>query len=127
MFPVHPRTTKFIKAHGLKEKIKSNVSLVKPVGYIDFLWLEKNAKMILTDSGGMQKEAYLLKIPCITLRENTEWVETIEDKWNILVGADKEKILKAIEKFNPKGSQKKYFGDGKTAKKIIEVLLKKIN
>jgi len=122
IFPVHPRTQKFIKTYGLEEKIKDNVSLVKPVGYIDFLWLEKNAKKILTDSGGIQKEAYLLKIPCITLRENTEWIETVEDKWNVLVGADKEKIIDAAKSFTPPQKQSNHFGDGKASKKIKNVL-----
>jgi len=124
IFPVHPRTQKFIKTHGLEEKIKDNVKLVKPVGYIDFLWLEKNAKKILTDSGGIQKEAYLLKIPCITLRENTEWVETVEDKWNVLVGADKEKIIDASINFIPPEKQSNHFGDGKASYKIKEILNK---
>jgi len=124
IFPVHPRTQKFIKTHGLEEKIKDNVKLVKPVGHIDFLWLEKNAKKILTDSGGIQKEAYLLKIPCITLRENTEWVETVEDKWNILVGADKEKIINAAINFIPPDKQNNHFGDGKASYKIKEILNK---
>ena len=122
LFPVHPRTRKFIKEHGLEEKIKDNVSLVKPVGYIDFLWLEKNAKKILTDSGGIQKEAYLLKIPCITLRENTEWVETIEDGWNVLVGADTEKITEAAKSFTPPQKQSNHFGDGKASEKIKRIL-----
>lgn len=122
IFPIHPRTQKFIKTHGLEEKLKDNVSLVKPVGYIDFLWLEKNAKKILTDSGGIQKEAYLLKIPCITLRENTEWVETVEDTWNILVGSDKEKIIDAAINFTPPQKQSDHFGDGKASKKIKEIL-----
>jgi len=122
IFPVHPRTTKFIETHGLKEKIKSNVSLIKPVGYIGFLWLEKNAKKILTDSGGIQKEAYLLKIPCITLRENTEWVETVEDGWNVLVGADTEKIVKAVKSFTPPQKQSNHFGNGKASEKIKRVI-----
>ena len=102
IFPIHPRTKKFIEIHGLKRRIKGNVVLTKPIGYLDFLWLEKNAKKILTDSGGIQKEAYILKVPCITLRENTEWIETIEDGWNVLVGADKEKIIEKVNEFAPK-------------------------
>jgi UDP-N-acetylglucosamine 2-epimerase (non-hydrolysing) len=71
IFPIHPRTVKFLDNYSLKKKIGKNVVMIKPVGYFDFIWLEKNAKKILTDSGGIQKEAYLLKVPCITLRENT--------------------------------------------------------
>ena len=122
IFPIHPRTMKFIKMHGLEEKLNSNVSLAKPVGYIDFLWLEKNATKILTDSGGIQKEAYLLKVPCITLRENTEWVETVEDGWNVLVGTDKEKIIDAAMGFVPSKKQSNHFGTGEAGRKIKEVL-----
>lgn len=125
VFPIHPRTEKFIKNHGLKQKIGKNIILIKPVGYFDFIRLQKNASKILTDSGGIQKEAYFLKVPCITLRENTEWVETIQDGWNVLVGADKEKILNAVTTFKPKGKQRKVFGDGKSSKKIAEILSKK--
>lgn len=126
IFPVHPRTIKFIKKHGLERKIGGNLTLTKPVGYVDFLGLEKNAKKILTDSGGVQKEAYLLKVPCVTLRDTTEWIETVKDGWNILVGTDKEKIVRAAKNFNPKGKQRRIFGDGNASKKIV-VLLKNIN
>lgn len=122
IFPIHPRTVKFIHNHGLKEKIGKNIVLTKPVGYFDFIWLEKNAKKILTDSGGMQKEAYMLKVPCITLRENTEWVETIEDGWNVLVGSNKEKILNELREFEPQEKQRNVFGDGHASENIVEIL-----
>lgn len=122
IFPVHPRTKKFIKKHNLNKKIKKNIIVTKPLGYFDFIWLEKNAKKILTDSGGIQKEAYILKIPCITLRENTEWIETVKDKWNTLVGANKDKILDAIKNFQPKEKQHKYFGDGRASEYIAKIL-----
>ena len=122
IFPIHPRTVKFIHNHGLKEKIGKNIVLTKPVGYFDFIWLEKNAKKILTDSGGIQKEAYMLKVPCITLRENTEWVETIEDGWNVLVGSNKEKILNELREFEPQGKQRNVFGDGHASENIVEIL-----
>lgn len=122
IFPIHPRTEKFIDNHGLKEKIGENIVITKPVGYFDFIWLEKNAKKIITDSGGIQKEAYMLKVPCITLRENTEWVETIEDKWNVLVGSDKEKILYSINNFQPRGVQRNIFGDGHSSENIVNIL-----
>jgi len=126
IFPAHPRTRKYLKEYGLIEKLEKadNVLLIPPVGYLDMLVLEENAKKILTDSGGVQKEAYFLKVPCITLRERTEWVETVEDGWNILVGADKFKILEAIKNFEP--SSKTYsfrFGDGKASDRIIGTLL----
>jgi UDP-N-acetylglucosamine 2-epimerase len=122
IFPIHPRTMKFIENHGLKKKVGKNIVITKPVGYFDFIWLEKNAKKILTDSGGMQKEAYLLKVPCITLRENTEWIETVEDKWNILVGSDKEKILDAVKNFQPKDEQQNFFGEGHASEKIASII-----
>jgi UDP-N-acetylglucosamine 2-epimerase len=96
--------------------------MISPVSYFDFLWLEQNAEKILTDSGGIQKESYLLKVPCITLRENTEWVETIEDGWNILVGTNKEKIRDAIQNFNPTGEQRELFGTGDASTKIVKIL-----
>jgi UDP-N-acetylglucosamine 2-epimerase len=122
IFPIHPRTEHFIKKHGLERSIGRNVHMMKSVSYFDFLWLEKNAKKILTDSGGVQKEAYFLKIPCITLRENTEWTETIDDGWNILVGANKKKILDAMNNFKPNGKQENHFGKGDASRKIVNVL-----
>ncbi|AHF81262.1 non-hydrolyzing UDP-N-acetylglucosamine 2-epimerase [Thermococcus paralvinellae] len=126
VFPAHPRTQKYLKAYNLIEKVKKaeNILLINPVGYLDMLVLEENARKILTDSGGVQKEAYFLKVPCITLREKTEWVETVEDGWNILVGADKEKIIKAIRQFEPAGETYTYkFGNGKASKKIVKILI----
>jgi UDP-N-acetylglucosamine 2-epimerase (non-hydrolysing) len=116
----------FIKKNGLERKISDNLILTKPVGYLDFLLLEKNAKKIFTDSGGIQKEAYVLKVPCITLRENTEWVETVEDGWNILVGTDKEKIIETAKYFEPNGRQRDVFGDGNASEKIYKIILKKL-
>jgi len=125
VFPTHPRTIKFLKVYGLLDKLEKadNVLLIKPVSYLDMLVLEKNAKKILTDSGGVQKEAYFLKVPCITLRDRTEWIETVEDGWNVLVGANKEKIIKAIKEFKPGGETYSYkFGDGKASKRIAEII-----
>ncbi|NJE05721.1 UDP-N-acetylglucosamine 2-epimerase (non-hydrolyzing) [Thermococcus sp. M36] len=125
VFPAHPRTQKYLKAYGLIKQIEKaeNIIITPPIGYLDMLILEENAKKILTDSGGVQKEAYFLKVPCITLREKTEWVETVEDGWNILVGADKEKLIKAIMEFEPNGETYTYkFGDGRASGKIAEAL-----
>ncbi|HDY68442.1 hypothetical protein LCGC14_1222180 [marine sediment metagenome] len=93
IFPAHPRHK------GLRAP--SNVKVVSPVGYKQFLSLESNAKKIITDSGGVQREAYWLRIPCIVLREDTEWIEGVTDGWAVLVGADTNKIIKAVKKFEP--------------------------
>ncbi len=124
IFPVHPRTKKCIQLHGLESLIDraGNIRQVKPVSYLNMLMLEKHAAKILTDSGGVQKEAYFLKVPCITLREETEWVETVQDGWNCLVGADAVKITKAILTFNPTGAQHPHYGDGTASRKLVEIL-----
>jgi len=124
VFPVHPRTKKQFKK--LKIRKFENLKIINPVGYIDMLVLEKNAKKILTDSGGIQKEAYWLKVPCITLRRETEWIETVKGGWNILTGASENKILKAIKNFNPQKAQKNYFGKGDTAKRIMIIISKRL-
>lgn len=125
IFPVHPRTRDAItQCNDSTTKQYSNILFIKPVSYLDMLMLEKNAKKILTDSGGIQKEAYFLTVPCITLRDETEWVETLDDGWNILAGCDKNRILRAIKSFNPETKQHKYFGNGKTAKRIVRILIK---
>ena len=123
VFPLHPRTEKYIKHYKLDKKLKNkNIILIKPIGYMDMLVLEKNSKKILTDSGGMQKEAYFFKVPCITLRDSTEWVETVSDGWNMLTGTDTTKILSAISNFNPQGKQSENYGDGNAAKNIVNVI-----
>ena len=121
VFPMHPRTEKCMQEYDLLERISSNVKLISPVGYLDMLRLMTCAEKILTDSGGMQKEAYMLGVPCITFRENTEWVETLEGAWNVLVGADKKKIIGATDNFQF-GSQGRLFGSFGVSRKILDVL-----
>jgi len=121
IFPAHPRTQKALKHWGIH--LNSNVRITEPVGYLDMLVLEKNARMILTDSGGVQKEAYILGVPCVTLREETEWVETVEAGWNILVGASRERIVEAVRNFNPTGERPPLFGDGHASQRIVEILM----
>ena len=124
IFPIHPRTKKAVLDYGLKEKISnSNIHLVNPLGYLDMVNLEQSAKMILTDSGGIQKEAYCLKVPCITLRDETEWVETVDTGWNVLVGADKLKIIHAVRDFEKPHIHPQLYGDGNAGQKIIDQLL----
>ena len=122
VFPCHPRTEKCLREFGLWDELVESVKVIKPVGYLDMLMLERNAKKILTDSGGVQKEAYILKVPCVTLRENTEWVETVEGGWNVLVGADKEKIVEMVNEFEPEGAQRDVFGSGDVSEGIMEII-----
>lgn len=120
IFPAHPRTKKQIKNHNIK--LPSNFKLIAPTGYFEFLRLIRHSYKVLTDSGGVQKQAFFLSKPCITLRPNTEWIETVENGWNILVDDRKKDILEAIKNFNPNGKPKlNCFGDGKTAQKIIDL------
>jgi len=121
IFPVHPRTQKMIREWGLMGT--SNVSFIEPQGYFDILILQENAHCILTDSGGMQKEAYLLGVRCITLREETEWVETVSSGWNKLVGVDREAIHTAFETWHPQGQRPPLYGDGHSAEQICDILM----
>ena len=122
VFPVHPRTEKYLKQYGLWEKMCYKIKMIPPIGYLDMLKLMAHSRKILTDSGGVQKEAYMLGVPCITMRKNTEWVETIEDGWNVLTGADYSKIMNAIESFEGGKSIGKNFGNGNAAERICEIL-----
>jgi len=121
IFPVHPRTKKYLEVYGMWDKLPANIIAIEPVGYLDMLKLMLYASKILTDSGGIQKEAYILRVPCITLRENTEWVETLEGGWNVLVGTDRERILHTINCFNPNNKLKHIFGRF-AAKKIATII-----
>jgi UDP-N-acetylglucosamine 2-epimerase (non-hydrolysing) len=124
VFPVHPRTKEALKMHGLEARLASaaQVLLAPPLGYLDMLQLEKNARAVLTDSGGMQKEAYILGTPCITLRNETEWVETVEDGWNLLVGTEVSKALDALANFVPASARTDRFGAGDASSRIVTVL-----
>ncbi len=124
IYPIHPRTKKRIEEFKLK--VPENITLTDPVGFLEFLQLEANAKLILTDSGGIQEEACILKVPCVTLRETTERPETVELGINIVAGTNAENILKCAKEVIKKG--KKWdnpFGDGNAAEKIINILLDK--
>ena len=119
ILPIHPRTRKIIK----NENILVNFDLVDPVGYLEMIWLISSSKMIITDSGGLQKEAYFFKKFCLTLRDETEWVELVESGNNILVGTNKNSILEAFNK-KPvfQKNNKMIYGKGDTSKKIIKAL-----
>jgi UDP-GlcNAc3NAcA epimerase len=120
ILPLHPRTKKFILDYGLS--FSENIMVIEPVGYLEMIALEMNAEKIVTDSGGVQKEAFFMKKPCITMRDETEWVETVENGWNVIVGADKNKILSSITSFVPERKQQNIFGDGKASDKIVDIL-----
>jgi UDP-N-acetylglucosamine 2-epimerase len=115
----------------LQLEAKTGLQLAQPVSYLEMLVLEKNARAIITDSGGVQKEAFLFQTPCITLRQETEWIETLADGFNKLVGANEKKFLRAIaqiDKIQPRlGGQKKpegfaLFGGGKAGARIARIL-----
>jgi UDP-N-acetylglucosamine 2-epimerase len=93
--------------------------IIDPIGYFDSIALQKSARLLLTDSGGMQKEAYWLRVPCVTLRDETEWVETVASGWNILAGADHDKIMEAVRGFKAPSAHPSLYGEGKAAEKII--------
>lgn len=120
ILPMHPRTKKYIESYELR--IGENISVIDPIGYLDMINLEMHAQKIVTDSGGVQKEAFFMKKPCITMRDQTEWVETVNNGWNIIVGTNKDKIVDGIKNFKPQKEQDNVFGDGKAAEKILEVL-----
>ena len=119
VFPVHPRTRKMLAA---TYNVPTNIRMIEPQGYLDFIVLEHASKRIITDSGGIQKEAYILRKPCITLRTETEWVETIEEKWNLLVNPSDEMIASKIAAFTPPEKQEDIFG-----KDVTEKMVKIIN
>ena len=129
-FPIHPRTLKNLKKFNLENELKkSNIILSDPVGYLDFLNLMVNSKMILTDSGGIQEEASFLKIPVLTLRENTERPITIEEGTNELIGNDFDKFKIYIDKILSdmyKKGQNIEKWDGETAKRIIKIIKEKL-
>jgi len=121
IFPVHPRTRSLIDQSGMNFA-HTHIQMIDPVGYLDMVCLESSARIILTDSGGVQKEAYWLGVPCVTLRDETEWVETVDVGWNRLVGADPQRILEAIHNHLPPPEHPPLYGDGKTGERCVKIL-----
>lgn len=119
VFPVHPRTRDIARAEGAGEG--DNIILCEPLPYAHMLALLAHSATLFTDSGGLQKEAFVLKVPCVTLREETEWLDTLEDGWNVLAGSDPKKIVDASRRLIPV-RQGTPFGDGNAAKKIVDEL-----
>ncbi|HEY2603399.1 MAG TPA: UDP-N-acetylglucosamine 2-epimerase (non-hydrolyzing) [Thermoleophilaceae bacterium] len=124
IFPLHPRTRARLEAADLLDRLGSapGLQLTFPLGYLDFLTLARHARAIFTDSGGVQKEAYLLGTPCVTLRSTTEWVETVEQGWNVLVDLDRDAALAALERKPPPGERPELYGGGHAAERICDVL-----
>ena len=124
IFPIHPRTKQRIQNFNIR--ISDNIHTISPAGYFEFLRMIFHSEKLLTDSGGAQKQAFFLSKPCITLRPNTEWMETIESGWNILVDDNQENILEAVTNFNPQGSPDlSLFGNGESSQKIIDTVVSK--
>jgi UDP-N-acetylglucosamine 2-epimerase len=121
VFPVHPRTRKAI-THGGNGHLGPHIRMIEPVGYFDMVALSSGARLIMTDSGGVQKEAYWLGVPCVTLREETEWVETVQSGWNTLAGSDCGKILHAVRQHARPAARAPLYGDGCVAAKCVDLL-----
>jgi UDP-GlcNAc3NAcA epimerase len=139
IFPIHPRTSRLLRAEdgasgerqtqrfgsirSVSDLLSDNVKIIDAVGYLDMLMLEQHARIILTDSGGVQKEAYWLGVPCVTLRDETEWVETVTLGWNILAGADTARIIKAVATMSaPMSTRPQLYGDGDVSKRCVRIL-----
>ncbi len=120
VLPLHPRTRAFLERTGGMPHSRT-LHLLEPVGYLDMLALTRHAHVVFTDSGGLQKEAYWLGTRCITLREETEWVETLQHDWNQLAGTDPARIRAAFQRF-PTGERAPHYGDGRAAEKIVRAL-----
>ncbi|OGS43145.1 MAG: UDP-N-acetylglucosamine 2-epimerase [Euryarchaeota archaeon RBG_13_57_23] len=122
VFSVHPRTAKRMHEYGLDTRLPDNFVITKPLSHMDTVSLVSNASLVLTDSGGLQKEAYLLGVPCITLRDTTEWIETVNSKWNVLVGSDPKKIHDTIVHLNPPKHRPKIFGLPGASERIAKLI-----
>lgn len=122
VLPVHPRTEKQLKEYGMWDDATEKLELTDPVGYLDFVRLIDGASQVATDSGGVQKEAFYLDTPCVTMREETEWIETVESGWNVLVGADQDAITRALSAADSSRPTPTPYGDGNAAEKIVNVL-----
>lgn len=121
VLPIHPRTRAALDRQGQLAS-GGSIRIVEPVSYLEMLQLEQHAKVILTDSGGVQKEAYMLGVPCVTLRDETEWPETVELGWNRLVGASKDRIISEVLSASSPTSRPNLFGDGFASKRIADIL-----
>ncbi len=127
VLPLHPRTREAIRRHGLQavlDRQSGRVRITEPLGYLDMLQLQQNAAVVLTDSGGIQKEAYYLGVPCVTMRDETEWTETVVSGWNRLAGTDPAAICAAVNEVSCRRGTPRpdLYGDGHAARRIVEIL-----
>ena len=127
VFPIHPRAMGAVKRYGLADWLsrQGNIRLIEPVGYLDMLHLQQSAALVVTDSGGVQKEAYYCHTRCLTLRDETEWVETVNVGWNRLCAIDKDDILASVSDIlasNRMPDHPDLYGDGCSSARIVEVL-----
>jgi len=120
IFPIHPRTRKILEQQNLK--LDSHVKMIDPVGYLEMIAYESACSAVLTDSGGVQKEAFFFRKPCITMRDSTEWVELVDSGWNTLTGANTDKITETVKHIHIPAKYPSLYGDGNCAKKICDLL-----
>ncbi len=121
IMPLHPRTKSCLAEFNIE--LNSNIHLLDPVGYLEMIWLESNCHIVCTDSGGVQKEAYFFHKPCVTMRDETEWVELVDSGWNILVGCDDKAIKNGISNFDIPNNYGELYGHGNSADLIIDELI----
>jgi UDP-N-acetylglucosamine 2-epimerase (non-hydrolysing)/UDP-GlcNAc3NAcA epimerase len=121
VLPLHPRTRARLESAGLLERLAGGVELLAPQGYLDFTSLLVHARAVLTDSGGVQKEAYLAGVPCVTLRDTTEWTETVDAGWNVLVDLDRDAALAALQR-TPPSARPELYGDGRAGERVVSSL-----
>lgn len=122
VLPVHPRTKNRLKQYGMWEYATSVLKIIDPVSYLDFVRLLDASERVATDSGGIQKEAFYLDTPCVTMRNETEWIETVESGWNVLVGSDREAIENALRVNHELNRNPELYGDGTAAEEIVSVI-----
>lgn len=120
ILPLHPRTKSRLSEFSITPA--PNLHVVDPVGYLEMVWLEDNCRLICTDSGGVQKEAYFFDKPCLTMRDETEWVELVDQGWNHLVGTDSDRIATAISKASKPDDKSSFYGSGTAADEVLDIL-----
>ena len=126
VLPVHPRTENRLKEYGMWKRATSKIEIIDPIGYLDFVRLLDASERVATDSGGVQKEAFYLDTPCVTTREETEWIETVENGWNVLVGRDRDAIDHELRHHERPPNKPEPYGDGNAAKRIVDRLATRI-